>query len=84
VIDRDQFLRDVYLWRKVTMDLGGRLTVNGTTVMSFSYPDSPPGDIPVFEGVPAAEVNDQPGDEVCWFARAYGYDAVGACDTYDD
>jgi hypothetical protein len=65
-------------------DLGGRLTVAGATVFSGSYPDAPPGDIPVFDGVPANVVNDQPGQEVCWFARVYGQDAVGACDTYDD
>lgn len=79
-----RFLGDATIRCYYPTDLGGRLTVNGTTVASFSYPDSPPGDIPVFEGVPAAEVNDQPGDEVCWFGRAYGNDVVGACDTYDD
>lgn len=79
-----RFLGDATIRCYYRTDLGGRLTVNGTTVMSFSYPASPPGDIPVFEGIPAAEVSDQPGDEVCWFGRAYGYDAVGACDTYDD
>lgn len=65
-------------------DLGGRLTVNGATVLTSGYPGAPAGDNPVFEGVPASLVNDQPGQEVCWFGRVYGYDAVGACDTYDD
>jgi hypothetical protein len=79
-----RFLGDATIRCYYRTDLGGRLTVNGTTVMSFSYPASPPGDVPVFEGVPASEVNDQPGDEVCWFGQAYGNDVVGACDTYDD
>lgn len=65
-------------------DLAGRLTVDGTTVMTGAYPDAPAGDNLVFEGVPASLVNDQPGQEVCWFGRVYGYDTVGACDTYDD
>lgn len=68
-------------------DLSGRLTVNGVTVMNASYPDAPPGDSPVFEGIPASEISVQPGQEVCWYGRAYGefgYDAVAACDTYDD
>lgn len=79
-----RYFGEAYLRCYVPTDLGGRLTVNGTTVMSSSYPDAPAGDNPVFEGVPAAEVGDQPGDEVCWFGQVYGYDAVGACDTYDD
>ena len=68
-------------------DVHGVVTVAGQKVFTTAYLDAPPGDIPVFEGLPPGEITVLPGQEVCFFGRPYGdfgYDAVGACDTYDD